>query len=179
MLLVGAFLLVPLAIGGVIAALILVIAWIVETWINISNFVNDVQDAFATMERDVKNSFRSMINGVIDALNALIRAWNSLPFADLSFIAKLKLDNGPQADRSTLNRIPGLYQGGTVVSRGTVLVGEKGPELLNLDKGASVIPLDKAGTGQTINYYAAPNASLDSEQALFAAMRRAKVVAGW
>lgn len=176
--LVGVFLAVPVVIAGVIAALVLLITWIVDTWINISNFVNDVQDAFATMERDVRNSFRGMVNGVIDSLNALIRAWNSLPFNDLSLIAKLKLDLGPQADRSTLNRIPGLYQGGTVVSRGTVLVGERGPELLNLDKGASVIPLNKAGTGQTINYYAAPNASLDSEQQLFTAMRRAKVL-GW
>ncbi len=179
MVLVGALMAIPLAIGVVIAGLVMLIAWIVDTWINISNFINDVEAGFDEMRRNVNNSFYTMVNGIIDQINNLIRAWNSLPLDDISLIAKIKLDPGVQADRSTLNRVPGLYQGGTVVSRGTVLVGEKGPELLNLDKGASVIPLDKtSGTGQTINYYAAPNASLDSEQQLFTAMRRAKVL-GW
>lgn len=41
----------------------------------------------------------------------------------------------------------------------------------------SVTLADKA-SGQTVNYYAAPNNSIDAEQALFVAMRRAKVV-GW
>jgi hypothetical protein len=35
------------------------------------------------------------------------------------------------------------------------------------------------GNGKTIIYNAAPNQSIDSEQALFQAMRRAKVVAAW
>jgi TP901 family phage tail tape measure protein len=37
--------------------------------------------------------------------------------------------------------IPGLAQGGTVLSTGSVMVGEKGPEILNLPRGASVKPL--------------------------------------
>jgi hypothetical protein len=35
------------------------------------------------------------------------------------------------------------------------------------------------GSGKAINYYAAPNQSLDNEQELFQAMKRAKVVVGW
>jgi hypothetical protein len=35
------------------------------------------------------------------------------------------------------------------------------------------------GGGPSVNYYAAPNQSLDSEQELFMAMKRAKVVAAW
>jgi hypothetical protein len=38
--------------------------------------------------------------------------------------------------------------------------------------------IDK-GSAKTVNYYAAPNQSIDAEQALFQAMRRAKVVANW
>jgi hypothetical protein len=34
-------------------------------------------------------------------------------------------------------------------------------------------------TAQTINYYAAPNQSLDAEQALFQAVKRARVITGW
>jgi hypothetical protein len=33
--------------------------------------------------------------------------------------------------------------------------------------------------GQTINYYAAPNQSLDAEQALLQAVKRARVITGW
>lgn len=175
----GILMRIPLMIAYIIGAIVMLIAWLADTAINLANFASDVEETFADMGRNAYNGFANAVNGVIDIINGLIKAWNNLPFSDIGLVAKMKLDYGPQADRSTLNRVPGLYQGGTVVSRGTVLVGERGPELLNLDKGASVIPLDKAsGTGQTINYYAAPNASLDSEQQLFTAMRRAKVL-GW
>ncbi len=50
-------------------------------------------------------------------------------------------------------RIPGLAAGGTLLSSGGVIVGEFGPELLNLPRGASVtpnIPRRMDGGGQTI-----------------------------
>jgi hypothetical protein len=71
-----------------------------------------------------------------------------------------------------------LAEGGLVTSATNAIVGEAGPEV--------VIPLDRfesmmgmSGGGKAVNYYAAPNQSIDSEQDLFQAMRRAKVVAGW
>ena len=39
--------------------------------------------------------------------------------------------------------VPGLAEGGTVTSGGTVMVGEKGPEMLSLKPGATVTPLNK------------------------------------
>lgn len=42
--------------------------------------------------------------------------------------------------------IPGLASGGTVIGGGATLVGENGPEILDLPRGASVIPLG-AGLG--------------------------------
>jgi hypothetical protein len=53
----------------------------------------------------------------------------------------------------TTTRIPGLAAGGTLLSSGGVIVGEFGPELLNLPRGASVtpnIPQRVNGGGQTI-----------------------------
>jgi hypothetical protein len=41
--------------------------------------------------------------------------------------------------------IPGLAEGGTITRGGSVMVGEQGPEILNLPRSASVIPLDKQG----------------------------------
>ena len=73
---------------------------------------------------------------------------------------------------------PGLTpfaNGGLVTGPTAALIGEAGPEV--------VIPLDRfesmMGMNQgSVNYYAAPNQSLDSEQELFQAMKRAKVVVG-
>lgn len=39
--------------------------------------------------------------------------------------------------------VPGAAEGATVTGGGTVMVGERGPELLNLPRGASVIPLSQ------------------------------------
>lgn len=55
------------------------------------------------------------------------------------------------AQQMGLQRIPGLALGGTVRSPGTVLVGERGPELLHLPRGATVEPLGSRGGGDTIN----------------------------
>ncbi|MCX7570414.1 phage tail tape measure protein [Tumebacillus sp. DT12] len=38
--------------------------------------------------------------------------------------------------------VPGLATGGTITRAGLTLVGEQGPELLNLPRGSSVVPLD-------------------------------------
>ena len=68
--------------------------------------------------------------------------------------------------------------GGLVTGPTAALIGEAGPEVvIPLNKFESMMGMD--GKGKSINYYAAPNQSLDNEQALFQAMRRAKVVANW
>ena len=72
-----------------------------------------------------------------------------------------------------------MAKGGLVTGPTSAVIGEAGPEV--------VIPLDRfenmmgmtQGSGKTVNYYAAPNQSIDAEQSLFQAMRRAKVVANW
>lgn len=48
---------------------------------------------------------------------------------------------------------PALAEGGTVTRAGQVLVGEEGPEILQLRRGASVIPLDYQGGGSSQPIY--------------------------
>lgn len=73
-----------------------------------------------------------------------------------------------------------LAAGGYVNGPTNALIGEAGPEVvMPLDRFEKVMGLTAGGNGKTINYYAAPNQSLDAEQALFTAIRRAKVVAAW
>lgn len=44
-----------------------------------------------------------------------------------------------------IGAVPGLVEGGGILRRGWTMVGEKGPEILDLPRGATVSPLDKAG----------------------------------
>jgi phage-related protein len=76
-------------------------------------------------------------------------------------------------------RVP-FAKGGLVTGPTNALIGEAGPELvIPLDKFESWMSMGMGGSGKAINYYAAPNQSLDNEQELFQAMKRAKVVVGW
>lgn len=70
--------------------------------------------------------------------------------------------------------------GGFVTGPTNALIGEAGPEVVYpLKDFERMMGLDQKSTGNTLIYNAAPNQSLDAEQALFQAMKRAKVVAGW
>ena len=76
------------------------------------------------------------------------------------------------------NRVA-LAEGGLVTGPTNALVGEAGPEVvIPLDRFENMMGLNNGG-GKTVNYYAAPNQSIDSEASLFQAMNRAKVVANW
>jgi hypothetical protein len=177
--------LVVLAIGFVIAGIVLAVSNLIELGGKIGSFIGDVQTNLETIGREIGNFFKNRANNVIDFINEIIKAWNRLPTADIALLGKIALDYGDSSisQNRTSNQIPMAATGATVVSRGNVLVGEQGPEILNLGKGASVIPLDRiglnsGGSGNTLVYNAAPNMSIDAEEALFTAMRRAKVI-GW
>lgn len=124
----------------------------------------------------VLTSLNAVSNSLEFAVNAMLTSMRILaPIAAAVSGKKISVPNN--IDLPTLP-IPELATGGVLTQGGTVLVGERGPELLNLPTGAKVTPLDKAGS-KVVNYYAAPTASIDAEQELFDALKRAKVVAGW
>lgn len=162
-----------------------VVKWISTVWAGFMNWITPgikaIGDAFSAVFNGIGQVISGVFNGIvfviktyinsiIKLVNGVIGALNGVG----SFISKAT--GGSIGFK--LGTIPLLAQGGTITGSGTVLVGEQGPELLNLNRGASVVPLDKA-SGQTVNYYAAPNQSIDAEQALFQAIKRAKVVGAW
>lgn len=159
---------VAVAIGAVLGLLVMLGTWLIDTAINVTNYFEDLA---AVHEQ--------FVNGIITGINKIISELNRLLGLKIGLVGYVDfINNSDSVRRNAAGRIPGLASGGTVVKSGATLVGENGPEILNLSKGSSVIPLDK-GYGNTIVYNAAPNQSIDSERALFTAMRRAKVVAGW
>lgn len=155
-----------------------------------SKFIDGFSDFFRDVWEGIAGFFTSIINGLIAGIeafangairgiNGVIRALNALRFKFPDWVPgfggrefKLNL-----REIATLS-LPRLAEGGTLLSSGSVMVGEEGPEILSLPRGAQVTPLDKAG-GPTIIYNAAPNQSLTSEQELVKAMRRSRLVTQW
>ena len=87
------------------------------------------RDAGAKIGEALGTPIKDAIKG---SLNWVIHAWNSLPSIDV-----------PGLPSVGLPKLPYLAMGGTVVAAGAAIVGERGPELLNLPRGASVIPLPR------------------------------------
>lgn len=129
----------------------------------------DANEAFLEgldkIDKDFKEKISGMKSGVKD-LKKEITALQTL------------IGNTKGSAKSVIDGLKPMATGGLVTGPTPALIGEAGPEL--------VIPLDRfeslvaaGSSGKTLNYYAAPNQSVDSEQALFQAMRRAKVVTSW
>jgi hypothetical protein len=133
------------------------------------NFLEDLKKIKKAFREDIKE-----MQGLVSSMSASISGL-------MSQISSAQ--SAASAAKSAAAAIPAkkvkLATGGLVTGPTNALIGEAGPEL--------VIPLDKfesmfgmmGGSGKAINYYAAPNQSLDNEQELFQAMKRAKVVVGW
>jgi phage-related protein len=154
--------------------------------------VNGFRTIFETVFNAIKGFFIGIVNGyigiferfinfVIDGVNGLINLLNKLqinipatPFAE-AFTIGLNL---PNLNRLAIPRVA-LAEGGFVDRPTNALIGEAGPEVVTpLADFERMLGLGE-DNGKTLIYNAAPNTSLDSEQALFQAMRRAKVVAAW
>jgi len=98
---------------------------------------------------------RGAMNGVINMVNLAIRSLNSMKFS-------LPDVMGGGTVGLNVSTIPMLKDGGNVLKRGLALVGEEGPEILELPAGASVTPLNKTGS---INVYITGNTLLNDRDA--------------
>ena len=107
----------------------------------ISSIVSGVMDGLVAI-------VKKPINGIIGLLNDFIGGVNKIQIPDWV----------PGVGGKNLNipKIPLLAKGGNIESSGAAIVGEAGPELLHLPKGAKVSPLDKASGNNNItqnNYF--------------------------
>ena len=109
---------------------------------NLSGGVKKAFESIGTTVKTVwegmKSAFKSGVNFWISAINKLIDGLNSIDVPEW-VTSKMGIGN------IHLNPIPMLAEGGSIMSAGTVLVGERGPELLSLPQGARVEPLQNAG----------------------------------
>lgn len=107
--------------------------------VNVQGAIGAVRDAVSGIAGFIAGAFngvvgtvRNIFNGIIDVVNDAIRSINGvIGTAGSAFGLHIKL-----------GLIPHLATGGTITSPGSVLVGEDGPEILRLNRGAQVQPLD-------------------------------------
>ena len=121
---------------------------------------NSALKIFLNVKAAVTNAFRAMVNYVSTNINRVIRGINSV-------ISKMPLIGG-----FSLPTIPMLASGG-VLSRGSAIVGEAGPELLTVSGSRAVVqPLTNSTTnnqtanfgGITVNVYSNGDISATAEQ---------------
>jgi hypothetical protein len=101
-----------------------------------------IKGALPAVGHAFTSAFATVKAAVREALNFLIRGWNSLQFKIPGFKA------GPvHFGGVTLGvpQLPMLATGGVIVRTGAALVGERGPELVELPAGAAVRPLERDG----------------------------------
>ena len=128
---------------------------------------------FLKQIKTIRKEFKSQIDIMSDMVERMIRRLNAMASAARDAVAA-----AAQAASASTGRVA-MAKGGLVTGPTNALIGEAGPELvIPLDKFESWMNMGAAG-GKALNYYAAPNQSLDSETELFNAMKRAKVVVGW
>jgi phage-related protein len=105
---------------------------------------------FEAIGTRIKQIWDGIANNIKSAINFIIKGINGF----ISGINKIKVPDwvpGVGGKGINIKEIPLLAAGGEIVQKGHVIVGEAGPELLELPQGAKVKPLDKAGI--ILNFY--------------------------
>ena len=119
-----------------------------------------IGNAISNVWNGIVGAVKGAINGIISAINSMIRGAVSGVNGLINGINKVTGAVGiPAIPTFTAPQIPLLAKGGTIRTDGTVIVGEKGPEMLTLPRGAQVTPLaqkapQKAENHFNINIYA-------------------------
>lgn len=104
-----------------------------EIWSGVKEFFSGIWDDIVRIAKEAMNLVIGFINTIIRGLNALLEA---IDFA-----------LGPFINFPSLPPIPTLAEGGRIMGSGLAVVGERGPELLGLPRGAAVMPLPAGGGG--------------------------------
>lgn len=128
--------------------------------------------------KGIVNKIRNPLNNIVDMVNHVINAINGIRVTIPTWVPVVGGRSfSPNLPR--MAKIPAMAEGGYVDQPTFAMIGEAGPEVVTPLKDFERMVGIGDGGSKVINYYAAPNQSLNNEQALFQAMRRAKVVANW
>lgn len=125
-------------------------SWFANIFRNAWNGVKRIWDGaktfFSNLWEGIKNVFKSGLNGIISFLNLFIRGVNIIltPLRAVIMAVGNLFGAGWSLGDVSIPQIPGLARGGQAKGRGTTLVGEDGPELIDMPEGSTVIPLNRS-----------------------------------
>lgn len=129
--------------GAIFNGIAAYVGFIINTFRSIVSFVTSMPGKIAAaasgMWDGIKNSFRS-------AINWIIYKWNGISFR-IPPISVPGIGQVWGGMTLSLPDLPYLAKGGKVVGAGMAVVGEKGPEILSMPKGAQVTPLGPGALG--------------------------------
>ena len=116
------------------------VGWFNDTIINpvktaFSELWNGIKEFLSNPLEGIKGMFKNAFNWIIDKMNWVIDGLNKFQVPDWVPLLGGKGVNIP--------RIPRLWKGTNFTIGGPTLVGEQGPELVNMPRGASVMPAHK------------------------------------
>ena len=151
-----------------------------RAWNGIKEIFSGVFSGLTAIAKAPLNAIIGLINGLISGVNWLIRKLNGIRITPPKWVTTLTGIGSFGFNLSELSKIPYLANGG-ILSRGSAVVGEAGPELLTMAGGSAVVqPLTSNTThnrstylgGMTVNVYAAPGQ--DVEEIADAVLERAQ-----
>lgn len=117
-----------------------------NAWEAVKNVFNRGGQVFEGIKEGIANVFHNVVNHIITGINAVIAApFNAINgiFDRLRGISILSMSPFSWLPSLGVPQIPMLAEGGQG-DGGSALVGEQGPEILDLPKGATVIPLNRS-----------------------------------
>lgn len=93
----------------------------------------------------VSGMWHGITSGFVSAINGVIGMWNNLSFS----VPAVKIMGKTVFGGASFSppNLPFLAHGGDIAQAGAVVVGDRGPELLQLPVGARVTPLARGGVG--------------------------------
>lgn len=105
-------------------------------------FTGNWEQAWLGVQKAFGNIFEGLVNLVKAPMNTILGAINRV-FAKIGTIVIPSWVPGIGGNTFSLPQLPMLAEGGDILRGGYAIVGEQGPEMLNLPQGARVTPLDE------------------------------------
>lgn len=116
-----------------------------RAWQGVSDIFGGIFSGLVALAKSPINAIIGLVNSAIGAINGIIRGINSIKITNPFSGESIGFNVG------TIGSIPYFANGG-ILSRGSAIVGEAGPELLTMNNGRAIVqPLTNNTTNNTAN----------------------------
>ena len=118
-----------------------------NAWEGVKKIWDKAKGFFSGLWDGIKDIFKKGLNGLISFLNGMIRGVNILltPLRAIITAVGKMFGASWSMDQVAIPEIPYLARGGQIGNgSSTAMVGENGPELVDLPSGSTVIPLNRS-----------------------------------